>query len=358
VNSNVQAPPILEAIGGLDLPEGGGKTLLAELRDQLSRKLGSEDHVGRTPQEIFATATSGVSGLDSVLNDLISGPIIKGFHAASDSTLGWTVRGELPDYRPHQVAVVDTPLRLPQVVRGTSAAHVAFGMTGPEEWRIAKFGLQFVIDEQDVISRGLRLAPLQLALAEVGAAAGRLIPDLVWALILTNPTLADNVALFHASRNNLGADGATALASATLKAAYGAIGGQIPTDRDGNPVHLNLTPRYLVTSPGIVTTGRELARLLATGENDLIVRSESRISSTGVFDPLSEDIITTDNVDWLLAAPAEQAPSILVGALEGIFKPRIRSGNLDRGQWGKWFDIEYSVGVCAVSGRGLYFGRG
>lgn len=311
-----------------------------------------------TPEEILAS-TSGLHGFD-VLSQLVPDPIIAGFQAAAgDSTLGWTRRVPLPDYRESEIAVVNQSVAVSRIGRGETAAHISLGLTSPAGWKLAKLAVQFKIDEQDELN-GLKLQTVQNVGREVGRMFGGLIANAVWALLLSNPQLADGTVLFHSSRGNVGTGGGSALGAASLAAGAAAIGSQtLPVER-GGVEHLNLVPKYLVTPPDLHFPARALAKLVNQGdENDLVVRSESRMGTAGVIDPLADDILTGTATNWLMAAPAEQAPSIYVGALDGKFEPTIRSGALrGGGEYGRWFDVTMSIGVLAVDGRGLYWATG
>lgn len=339
------------------------KTLLQILAERVSekgRKLTGDPTYGVgsiNPRQLFAAGSSGIVNLE-LLTDTIRAPIIEAFKGGLASIDGWTKRVPLDNFKQSEVAMVDKPAKLTPIGRGGTAAMMSFGVAAPNSWHLARFGVQFRIDEQDVVA-GLPMQPLELALREIGAAARRLESDLVWSYVLSNPTLPDNVALFHSSRGNIATGGSSALDATSLGVAYGAIAGQIITDLEGQPLHLGLQPRHLVAVPGKGIAARGLARLYnLEDDTDLTVCVESRLTSAGVVDPLVGDVVTGNGTNWLLAASAEQSPSILIGSFDGQTEPSIRSGLLSQGEWGAWFDVQYDLAVVAVDGRGLHWSTG
>lgn len=296
----------------------------------------------------------GFNELVGVLNLAITG----GFQSAPDSTAGWVRPADLPNFLPNQVSYVETPTRLQPLRRGGTAPHITFGFAEKTGWRLGRFAAQFTIDEQDMTD-GKPLGILTLALAELGAAARRLVPDLVYAFLLTNANLADGTALFHANRGNLATGGSSALDATSIDAALAAIAGQRLVDDEGDPIHVNLQPRYLIVPPDDLGPARRHARNMANGDGqDLIVRSESRLTTAGVVDPRDDELVAGNGNNWLLTAPQEQAPGVLVGYLNGGAEPTIRTYQLTGGEWGIGFDLNFDVGVTAVSGKPLYWSRG
>ena len=213
---------------------------------------------------------------------------------------------------------------------------------------------------------------MTIATNEVGRAAKRTVCDLLWALLLSNPTLADGNALFSSEHGNYATGGGSALQSAgvdvpdALDAGMSGIGSQVLTDQNGLPIHVGLTPRVLVASPAAYGPARRLARRLMLNDGaDLQVRMESRLSSIGVLDPLSGNTYSAGNNAWLLAAPARAAASIIVGTLEGETlepSPRVTpmggAAGPYAGMWGFNIDLKLDCGAVVTNGKPLYFAAG
>ena len=303
--------------------------------------------------DLVRAALSHVSGV-SALQNIVNAAVLAGYHSAADSTVGWVRTAPLPNFLPAQVAYNEIPLRFNLMTRGGTAATVHFGLSSATGWRLARFACHFALDEQDLVD-DLNIGLFQTAIAEVGAAARRIIPDLVYSLLLSNEALPDTVALFHGSRGNLSSG---ALSSTTLDAGFAAIASQQLTDQEGDPIHVNLRPRYLVVPPANWGVANRVSALLPPGEQ-FIVRSESRLTSAGVVDPRDDQTILQGNgANWLMAAAEEQAAGVVVGLLDGRAQPTLRSYELNQGQWGMGFDVLFDCGVCAIDGRPLYWSTG
>ncbi len=202
---------------------------------------------------------------------------------------------------------------------------------------------------------GSRIDFYAVALQEVGAAARRLIPDLVYSTLLANGNLADGKAIFHADRSNVGTP---ALSDTSLDAALAAVGNQVGADDRGDPVHLGLWPKFLTVPPDLFGLAKRLARAMATGQGDLSVRAESRLGAAGVVDPEREVVATGLATNWLLSCPADAGPGVVLGALNGRVEPSIRHYALGAGEWGIGFDVVLDL-ACTVAGpRSLYFSNG
>jgi len=298
---------------------------------------------------------AGLSDLSTVaaIQGVVNAAILGGFRSMVDTTEGWVRAVTLPNYLPQSVAYADRPIRLQHTPRGGTAPIVSYSVSTPHRWRLAKFTAAVVIDEQDLIDTQ-PIGVWEAILAELGAAARRLVPDLVWSLVLANPELEDGVPLFDAARANTG-NGVVGRTAVGL--GFDAIGSQILPDEYGRPTHLNLQPRYLIVPPTAYLTGKRLAQDAGL-DDELIVRSESRLGDMGLVSPADEEIIAGNGANWLLAAPAEQAPGVLVGFLNGKQDPDITVTALTRGEWGVHVSVAFSVGATAVDGRGLYWSTG
>jgi hypothetical protein len=225
-------------------------------------------------------------------------------------------------------------------------------------YRLARYGVEFTLDETD-LEDTRSLGVYTIALAEIGATCRRFVQDLLWSVVLSNPTLGDGTALFASARGNLGA---VELSDVNLDAAIGALGNQTSKDENGKPIHRGLVPQTLAVAPEKVGAAKRLVRNMQTGDAaDLVVRAESRLSTAGLVNPTAADdapLLAGNGKNWLLAAPASQAPSLVLAALFGKVEPSIRYFTLKEGQWGIGFDVSLSVAAAAVDGKPLYWSSG
>jgi hypothetical protein len=198
------------------------------------------------------------------------------------------------------------------------------------------------------------------------------LPDLCYALLLSNPTMvADGLPLFDAGHSNYATGSGSALQSAgvdapdALDGALAAIGKQVMVDNSSLPIHVGLVPKFLICAPGAYGPARRLARRLRLEDGaDLEIRMESRLSSLGTVDPQSGNLFSAGDTSWLLASPAKLAASLVVGGLEGQgVEPVIRTWQLGgpgeyAGMWGVGVDVKLDLAAVAVDWKSLYFSAG
>jgi hypothetical protein len=85
------------------------------------------------------------------------------------------------------------------------------------------------------------------------------------------------------------------------------------------------------------------------GRRGLQSRGDARLDN-GVIDPKTGTSYAGDVNDWYLVAAGNglDAP-IRLSYLAGTRRsPRFRSGTLDKGQFGIWFDVVHNLGAKAV----------
>ena len=262
-----------------------------------------------------------------------------------------------------------------------AADHFSFGLKG-ENWALTRFTTQFRIDEQDLVNAD-QIDLVGVAVKEVARAAARVLPDLCYSLLLSNPAMAaDGLPLFDPAHNNFATGPASSLqynsmtvagdgndtivyAPGPLEIGMAAIGSQTLTDDAGRPIHVNLTPKILITAPGCYAAGRRLTRHLTLQDaGDIEVRCESRLSSIGTTDPQTGNVISGSDGAWILGSPSELAASIVAGGLAGQgVKPVIETyvldgSNNDAGLWGLSIAVQLDVAVGVVDWKSLYFSAG
>jgi len=321
---------------------------------------------GGTPpdgrMEVIQRAAVSGGSLSYIFTTSINARLIAGYNEAGD-TSDWCEVTDVANYLTQDRYQLDKMGALAKVPEGGTAEHAHLG-DGREQYAIARYGKQLVLDEIAIINDNLDVFtkyPFQM-----GQAALRLRPDLVYSIILANAALSDSVALFYATTHvNL-------LTTALSAAALGASVSAMALQRQ-NGVCLNLRASYLIVNPTLEWTAREIissSELVLTGTTDnvrgsrnvmadlnLQLRVDGRLGAAGVTDPASGTAYTGSTTAWYLAA-APGANTIEVAYLAGTGRrPVLRSFMLDRGQWGLGWDIKHSVGAKALDWRGLHCGK-
>ena len=117
--------------------------------------------------------------------------------------------------------------------------------------QLATFGRRFDLSRNLMINDDLNL--LGDTVAALGQAAAQTEADLMLDLITSNPNLSDNVAVFHASRDNI-------MAGAPLNVSGIAAARQVMrsrTDLDGKTL-ISATPRFLLVGPPLETEAEKV----------------------------------------------------------------------------------------------------
>ncbi|UCG33292.1 MAG: hypothetical protein JSU68_01425 [Phycisphaerales bacterium] len=321
---------------------------------------------GRLPHTRIDQVRAAVSGatLASVFTTAVQARMLRSYVEYPDST-DWAGSEDVMDFKTNERMQLGKTAGLQKLARGDTAKHATIG-DNKEEYKVARYAKQFVADEMDIIDD--RFNVIRQTPAEMGAAARRLRPDLVYSILLANAALGnDSIALFQAATHaNYGTTGTT-LAAATLQAGIAAMAKQT---QDG--VNLNLNPRWLIVPQDLRFTARILLksaeRIIASAsggtlnpllQEDIEIRMDNRIGAAGVTDPATGTAYTGGAAYWYLAASTTQAPTIIVGYLRGTGRtPVLRSFPLTQGQWGIGWDIKMDIGAKALDYRGLYFATG
>ena len=316
--------------------------------------------------DMMRAATSS-SALTSIFTTVFSAQLLAGYEDYPDTTLGWTSESDVPNFQSNERATMGK--------MGTLAKHRRGGVAddldtsdSKETYKVARYSGKFTIDEMDLVDD--RFGALeQTSPAEMGNSAAAIRPNLVYYLLLSNPTLnADSAAVFVAAGHANYATAASALAAATLQAGIAAMAKQRIRKRPLNirpryllvPQDLRFTAEVLLTSAERVVSSSEGTKnpLLGTG---IEVRYDDRLGVAGVTDPSSGTAQAGTAINWFLAArPGEGgAKTIEVGYLRGTGRaPSIRSYVLDKGQWGIGWDINLDIGGAVLDYRGLYMAVG
>lgn len=311
-------------------------------------------------EEMVRAATS-TAALGSIFTTSVNAVLLQTYQEEPDTTGGWVVERDVNNFMQQERHALEKGGQLQKLPRGDTAQHDSRA-ANLETYKIARYARQFVIDEQDIID-DLMNALVQIP-EEMGLAARRLRPDLVYSILLGNPSMRDGTALFH---NNHGNNGTLALSKENLEIVTAKMWNQ-----QENGVNLNVDPTHLIVNPDLSFTARELVRatqILVAGDADrtvananaladlnLEVRQDGRLKN-GVTDPDTGTTHAGSGTGWFVAG-ARTRRTIEVGYLAGTGRvPQVRRFVLDRGQWGIGFDVKLDIGAKALDWRALQRGN-
>ncbi|GIW81486.1 MAG: hypothetical protein KatS3mg105_3293 [Gemmatales bacterium] len=312
--------------------------------------------------DLIKAAFSGGT-LTSIFTNSANLQLLATYSEAPDTTQGWTRETEVPDFKLNTRARLAKGPDLALLPRGGEADHASRSDAG-ETYSIARYARQFQVDEQDIIDDSLNaLADLP---REFGLAAARLRPDLVYSILLANPTLsATGQALFSSSQPESQSNVSTsaALAAATLRTAVERM-----MILQENGVNLNLRPTHILVPPSLRHLAFELtnsSQIFLAGSTDvergnlnalqadgILPVSDARLQN-GVTDPRDGTVRAGSSTTWFLASA--MAHTIEVAYRRGTGRsPEIRSGLLDKGRFGMWFDVVLDIGAQVMDWRGFH----
>ncbi len=326
------------------------------------------------PEEAIRTAVSGGT-FSYIFSTSMYLKLVMGWEEVADTT-DWCESEDVANFLTHEELSVAANATLEKLPRGDTAKHASMS-DSRETYKVARYAKQIVFDEQDIIDD--RLGALMQAPVAMGAAAARLRPDLVYSVLLENPTLATTGgALFNntaVTSSGGHANLTTAvLGSPGLQAGILAMG---KYRESGSNATLNIRPRFLIVPQALKFKAMELLNSVAqaftaaaaaatpsnymtinilSGEN-LALRIDDRIGAAGLTDPRTKQARTGLDTNWFLAAGGNRG--IKVAYRRGTNRmPTLRSFTLDRGQWGVGWDVNMDIGVAAMDYRGLHKSAG
>lgn len=328
-------------------------------------------------EDAVRTAVSGAS-LSHVFSTNVYARLTQGWSRYPDTTMGWCDEEDVPNFLQQEDISVTGDAKLQRLARGDTAKDATMS-DSHETYKIARFAKKFTVDEQDFLDD--RLGAIMRQPDEMGQAARQLRPDMVYSLMLQNPTLvADSGAVFNATAVTTAGGhanlGTAALSSTGLKAAITAMVKQRLNRTSSKPGDaLTIRPQYLIVPAALEWIARELTsaaalsklfadssdpffatlNLLASEGLKLVI--DDRIGLIGVWDPTSESArLGTDN-NWFLTAGGSKG--LRVAYRRGTNRqPQMRSYTLDRGQWGMGWDINMDIGLAFMDYRTWYKSTG
>lgn len=310
--------------------------------------------------EEFKRAALSTATLQYIFTTSVYASVQAGYEAAPDTTRLWCEEGEVANFQVHtdlRRSRVDGMARLP---RGGTAESITFTDEG-EDYKAFRFAEMVLIDDQDIEDdRFEMLTELPFDMAEDAA---QVRPDLVYSLLLKNPTLkSTGKPLFHVDLLNKG--------SATLDKT-GLQNGitSMAKQRDGKR-NLNIKPEFLLIPQDQLFTSRELIEsttIVISGDTDRTQGSkntlqgllqpiaDNRLGTAGVVDPITGKHYAGSATNWFLAA---RRRTVKVVYRRGTNRaPVIRPFVLDQGRFGMGWDIHLDIGAYVRDYRGLYKGN-
>jgi len=236
--------------GGIALDEGGrefrGMSLIELSRAALER-MGISTR-GMSKMElagaVFERRASGMhstSDFPSILANVANKTLRSAYDESPRTFTGWARRATITDFKPVDRVQLGAA---PELLKVNESGEIEAGTMGggKETYALATYGRIVSVTRQVLINDDLD-AFTRLP-AAFGARAASLESDIVYAILISNPTMADGTALFHADHGNLNT--ASVISEAALAKIYRAMGAQ--TGLGGE--RIRVLPRFLLVPPG------------------------------------------------------------------------------------------------------------
>lgn len=237
----------------------------------------------------------------------------------------------------------------PQLLQVNEHGEFKYGTMAEakESYSLATFGRIFGVTRQALVNDDLD-AFGDMAI-KLGRAAAEFESKFLADLLLSNPTLGDSLATFHATHGNLGTGAGSALQESSLSTARAAM--RLQKGLDGTTPS-DATPAYLIVPAALETTAQKL----------LTAIQATKSSDVNPFGGALELVVeprldATSAVAWYLAASPALIDTIEYAYLEGEEGPQVfvREGfEID----GVEMKVREDFGGAILDFRGLYKANG
>ena len=260
---------------------------------------------------IFTRSFAGHSTSDfpELLANAVNKALMPSYVTAAPSYRNWSAQRTFNDFREHRFLRLGDFPGLTEI--GAEGGEPTFGTISEHRESITpkEFGSGVSVTRKLLINDDL--GALQSLTSLVGIRVAAEENRLTYAYLASNPTLNDNIALFHASHGNLMS--ATDITVAGVAAAVKAL--RLMTTLDG--IYLNLTPKLLVVGPAKELAARTLL-------HEIVATQVSNVNPYSGLLELVVDANITDN-SWYVFADPNAAPVIVYGYVAGTRGPVVRS---------------------------------
>jgi len=280
--------------------------------------------------------------------------MLESYAEVDDFSQGICSESERPDLEEHNNNRMQAAPSLKHHPVGGKAKHGTRRVL-TEKAQVARFSEQLKIDEADMF--GDNFGKLKDTPQDFGRAAGRLRPDLVAALLMSNPTLQQTGrSLFNTT------DGNSATGKALARATLSEMIARLLKVKDGDAT-LNLKMSHLVVPPELMDLAIQLcysANLSndsGSGEINPLKKygitpvTDARFSN-GLIHPITEQaLVGSDNTYYGMS---KDGRTIEVNYLQGAGRvPVVRTETLTGGEFGLVIDVKHYIGVNPLDFRAM-----
>lgn len=285
-----------------------------ELVNVDTSRFGKMELVGRA----FTT-----SDFPTLLADVANKSMLKGYDEAPETWNVWAQTGSLSDFKTARRVTLSSFNDLELVNEDGEYRYGSF-TDGGETITLATYGKLFAISRQAIINDDM--GAFSRIPSAMGRAASRVVGDLAYGVITSNPLMSDGIALFAGTaigtqHGNLNIGGAAALATAPIQQMRTAMGRQ--SDISGSATALNIRPSYLLCPMALEDTARVLMESNLNPEEGGTTSFRAPNTIRNLANVVTDARLDQDSVTRYYLAAGQQFDTIEVAFLDGNQSPML-----------------------------------
>ena len=308
--------------------------------------------------ETIRAAFSSVS-LPGILSNVANKKLLQSYEAQPIIAMKLCSTGDLNDFKENdRFRLTDVGDLLPIAADGEIKDGGLIEESAKNQ--LDTYGKKFCLTRKMIINDDLG-AFMKVPTA-MGNRAARLIDQLFFSRLLSNPAQADGKALFSTNHKNLLSGASSALSSDSLKKAIQLFLDQV--DADGQPI--SVEPKYLLVPTALKHLAIELtqgATLIMSG-TDNAVRPALNVLSDENLQVVSSPYLGnsayegSSQTGWYLFGDPKTVDTWEIGFLKGKRTPTVERGETDFNTLGLWFRVYFDLGVREQDHRGMVKANG
>ena len=308
--------------------------------------------------ETIRAAFSSVS-LPGILSNVANKKLLQSYEAQPIIAMKLCSTGDLNDFKENdRFRLTDVGDLLPIAADGEIKDGGLIEESAKNQ--LDTYGKKFCLTRKMIINDDL--GSFMKVPTAMGNRAARLIDQLFFSRLLSNPAQADGKALFSTNHKNLLSGASSALSSDSLKKAIQLFLDQV--DADGQPI--SVEPKYLLVPTALKHLAIELtqgATLIMSG-TDNAVRPALNVLSDENLQVISSPYLGnsayegSSQTGWYLFGDPKTVDTWEIGFLKGKRTPTVERGETDFNTLGLWFRVYFDLGVREQDHRGMVKANG
>ena len=308
--------------------------------------------------ETIRAAFSSVS-LPGILSNVANKKLLQSYEAQPIIAMKLCSTGDLNDFKENdRFRLTDVGDLLPIAADGEIKDGGLIEESAKNQ--LDTYGKKFCLTRKMIINDDL--SSFMKVPTAMGNRAARLIDQLFFSRLLSNPAQADGKALFSTNHKNLLSGATSTLSADSLKKAIQLFLDQV--DADGQPI--SVEPKYLLVPTALKHLAIELtqgATLIMSG-TDNAVRPALNVLSDENLQVISSPYLGnsayegSSQTGWYLFGDPKTVDTWEIGFLKGKRTPTVERGETDFNTLGLWFRVYFDLGVREQDHRGMVKANG